>query len=47
VVYERGSHLLVQMKSFRAANGMWEVPRAALRRAGIEGPEIDFENGGW
>jgi hypothetical protein len=34
------------MKSARAANGMWEVPRAALNRAGIEGCEIDFEQGG-
>lgn len=34
------------MKSFRAANLMWEVPRAALKRAGIEDSKIDFTNGG-
>lgn len=46
MVYHKGSHL-IGMKSVRAANGMWEVPRAALSRAGIEGSKIDFEQGGW
>jgi hypothetical protein len=32
--------------SVRAANRMWEIPFAALARAGSEGTEIVFEDGG-
>lgn len=45
VIYYRGSHL-IPWKSVRAANRMWEIPFAALARAGILGTEIFFENGG-
>ncbi|KAK3938107.1 hypothetical protein QBC46DRAFT_266087 [Diplogelasinospora grovesii] len=44
-VYFPGSHL-IPLKSVRAANRMWEVPEAALERAGIKGREIPFKNGG-
>ncbi|CZR66035.1 uncharacterized protein PAC_15936 [Phialocephala subalpina] len=45
VIYYRGLHL-IPWKSVRAANRMWEIPFAALARAGIHGTEIFFENGG-
>ncbi len=43
--YFPGSHLIT-LPSFRTPSGMWEVPLAALDRAGIVGKEEDFEDGG-
>ncbi|KAH6614578.1 hypothetical protein B0J18DRAFT_439681 [Chaetomium sp. MPI-SDFR-AT-0129] len=43
--YFPGSHLIA-LNSVRAANRLWEVPLAALDRAGIVGQEQDFKEGG-
>ncbi|CZS92365.1 uncharacterized protein RAG0_02776 [Rhynchosporium agropyri] len=45
VAYWGGSHLL-SPPAVGAANGLWEVPSAALKRAGCKQTEITFEQGG-
>ncbi|KAI1157317.1 hypothetical protein F5B18DRAFT_666049 [Nemania serpens] len=44
-VYFPGSHL-IPLNSVRAANRLWEVPYAALDKAGIHGTIVEFEEGG-
>ncbi|CRK32679.1 hypothetical protein BN1723_016300 [Verticillium longisporum] len=46
--YYSGSHRVSRevLSSVRAANRMWEVPRARLELAGCEARDIQFEDGG-